>query len=157
MPDTAINTAQPLRLEQGGLLKIVDGATTYELQNREKGTLQIKDGWYGVLRYHNKGEMQVPVEGDEQPSTGRFTLKLTSFDSAQAATLAQQRDTTTGKLKTYSLEVHWPDYKGATTGHKATIANAYLVEGIDIQEGQEFDTVTFAFESSEPKWTIAGY
>jgi hypothetical protein len=157
MPDTAINTAQPLRLEQGGRLRIIDGATTYEVQNRDKGTVQLADGWYEPLRYNNKGEMQVPVEGDEQPSTLRAVVKLTSFDASQLLTVAQQRDTSTGKLKTYSLEIDWPDYKGASTGHKATIANAYFIRPVQIQEGQEFDTVTIEMESSEPKWTLAGY
>jgi len=158
MPDTAINTGQPLRLEQGGLLKLIDGATDpYEIQNREKGTVQLEDGWYEPLRYNNKGQMQVPVEGDERPSTFRATLMLTSTAAGQLLVVSQGRNTAAGLLKVYILEVHWPAYKGATTGHKATIANAYFLKPVQIQEGQEFDTVTIEMESSEPKWTLATY
>lgn len=157
MPDTPINTAQPLRLEQGGLFRLVDiadASAAYEVQNREKGTVQLKDGWYQPLRYTNKGEMQVPVEGDEQPSTLRATLKLTSMEADELLTISQQRNTADGKLRRFTVELQWPEYKGGAVLWSAILTNACFISPVEITEGQEFDTVTLEMESSEPKWLL---
>mgnify|MGYP007117021471 CR=1 FL=1 len=157
MPDTTINSGQPLRFEQGGVLRLSRGGTDYAVVNRDKGTVQFEDGWYDALRYNDRGQMQVPLEGDERPSTLRATVKLTSVATAQLLALAQTRDTSTGKVAVWTVQLDFPAYKGATTGHRFSIANAYFLKPVQVQEGQEFDTVTIEMESSEPNWTLATY
>ena len=152
-----INDGQPLRLEQGGKLRLEDmddADAAYEAVNRDKGTVQLEDGWFEPLRYNDRGQMQVPLEGDERPSTFRATLKLTSADADELLTLAQQIGAT-GLMRKWRVQVVWPRWKGETTNpHTATIENAYFLKPVQVTEGQEFDTVTIEMEASEALWTL---
>lgn len=148
----------PVRIEAGCVLKITDGSTELTMVAKEPGTLEMKDGWYEALPYHDRDELQDPYEGAERPSTFKCTFKFSGGSHANDLYKhLQQRDTSTGKMKLYTITLDVPDYKGASTGDRFSCAKMYLMESPVIKGGREWDLLEVSMQSSEPKWTVATY
>lgn len=151
MANTNINSTKPLILELGGVVRLVDGSSGYDFQQKERGTLEIEPGGYEVLRYQNSGINQIPVEGSEGTTKVRLRVKLTSLAATQIVTLLQARDTATGLVKVYGLEVIWYKTKDpASESHKATLTEVYASAQPKIKAGTDFDTVEIELESNDP-------
>lgn len=156
MPDT--NTAQR-RWEAGGVLKITDGVTEYVVKLVKAGSLRWKDGWYEVLRLVDRGVTQTPYEGDERPSEIEFEVHFTGrHAAADIAKHLSQRDTATGLVKLYTVVCDLPDFKGASVGQRLTWTGCYMVDGgVEVQTGQDFDTLKVKLESKLVQPTTATY
>jgi hypothetical protein len=152
------STNNPIRFEAGGVLNINDGTTDYTVVALEPGTVEMQDGGYEPLPYHDRDELQDPYEGAERPSTFKCQVKFSG--GTGAADLHKHvvtRDTSTGKMKLYTITVKIPDYKGAITGKQASCAKMFLVARPGIKMGVQFDMLELDMQSSEPNWTWATY
>lgn len=152
-----INTKLPMRFESGGEFALLDGATEYTFKQIDPGTLQYEPGGYEPLNYTDRGEQQFPLEGDERLSIIRLQLKLSEFEASKVLALSRARDTGTGKMKAYGLELRWRDYKGATAGDKVTFAatDGYFTKPAMVRAGERFDTVEIEMAFIDPLGTIA--
>ena len=56
-----------------------------------------------------------------------FAAKLVKKHTNDLVDLSQTRNTSAGLMKQWSLDISIPDYKGASTGTKATISNGFSV------------------------------
>lgn len=154
--------ARPIRLKDGGQVYINDGTNVYKLVVREPSTMRVKEGFYEAVTYKDRGEQQIPLEGDEVLSEIDLDLKFTGADDAAGAgadlyNVLKERDTTTGLMKVFTIQVWIPDKKGDTNGSLGSIANCFLREGLEFQEGEQFDMLRARFQSTEPQvtWTSA--
>lgn len=152
----AINDGQPIRFEAGGTITFTDsGSLNVEVNNRERGTLEVQDGGHEVLPFNNKGVMQTPLEGDELPSTIRLRVKLTKKHTNDIITLSQNRDTSTGRVKIYTVVVKWLDHKNVSTFTSHTFAGVYFASKVRVTEGDRFDTVEIMLNSTTALATYA--
>lgn len=133
--------AYPRRIEAGAIITINDGTTTHTVTVVEPGSFRFKAGFYKALEYTDRGVMQTPLEGDEQPGEVEFSFKYTGSASAtDLKKFLQSRTTGTGLMKMYTWVIKNPDYKGAATGEQITLANCFLGDGApEIKAGTEFD------------------
>lgn len=156
-----INNAQPIRIEGGGKLVISNGTTDFTIHNIDTGSIAFEPGGYEVLEYTNYGEMQVPLEGNEQPSKITIKCKMVKQDATNNLdALSNARNTSGGSgglVKTYSIWSDTPDYKGATTGVRHSFANCYFLKPVKITRGVQFDMLEMELGSSEPSFTIVTY
>lgn len=156
MATTPINNTQPIRFEAGGTATFTDSAALdVEVNNREKGTLEVEQGGYEVLDYQNKGLNQIPLEGDQVMSRIRMRMKLTKKGTNDIMSLSQARDTTTGLVKVYTLVVRWLDHKNVATYTQHTFTNVFFTRPARIVEGTRFDTVEVEMMSTNPQSTYA--
>jgi hypothetical protein len=148
----------PIRHQAGGVLKITDGTTEYTFVALEPGSVEIEDGGYEPLAYLDRDELQDPFEGNERASRFKCTIKFSGGSNAgDMLKHLTQRDTSTGKMKLYTITVDFPDYKGAATGDRATCAKCYIPTPPKIKTGERFDMLEIEMLSSEPKFTWAAY
>ncbi len=142
------STATLRRFEAGGVLTINDGTTAYDIVAVEPGTLEWQEGFYKPLEYTDRGAIQTPYEGDEQPSRIKVRVKYTgSHAAADVRKHVVSRDTSTGKMKMYTVTIKNPDYKGAITGEQLQWANCWLSSPARVSAGQDFDHVEVEFMS----------
>lgn len=154
MSDTAKNTAQPIRFEAGGILRLVDGASSYVFAALEPGSLEIDAGGYEPLNYTDRGEQQAPLEGDERLTTVKVRAKLTRGTGAgELVTLSSARDATAGLMKIYQLEIEIPHFKGASAKQKMVLANTYFTKPAMVKASERYDTVELEMQSTEPNPT----
>lgn len=151
----AINTAVPIRFETGGILRLTDSTTDYDIENRETGTLRIVAGGYELYGYKNKGITQTPVEGDENISVITASVKLTSVASGQLLALAQARDTATGLVKLYtSLLIAIPRFKDSTDYEQWLFNGVWFPSQPVVTSGTELDTVELTVHSKDALPTL---
>lgn len=152
-----INATQAIRFEAGGILRIYDGASIdVTVINREKSTLVIRPGGYEPVTYQDRGVNQVPLEGDERESVLEFAAKLVKKHTNDLMDLSQTRGT--GLFKMWSADISIPDYKGASTGTKATLSECYFPVPAEVVEGgARYDTVRIQLASNNPHITWAAY
>lgn len=154
-----INTTQAIRFEAGGILRIYDGASIdVTLINREKGSMVIRPGGYEPVKYQDRGVNQVPLEGDERESVFEIAAKLTKKHTNDLVDLSQTRNTAAGLMKQWSVDISIPDYKGASTGTKATLTECHFSTPVEIQDGGAgTDTVRVQLVSNNPHITWVAY
>lgn len=145
-----VNQGLPIRLEANGVIQLVDGVTEYDIFALEPGTVEIHPGFYEPLTYKDRGEQQPPLEGDEQLSTVRLTLKLTTLQASEVYAILTSR-ASDGKMKLFSFVAKWKDTKHGGTYEVATIANCFLSNGAPvIRTSDRFDLLEIEMMSIEP-------
>lgn len=146
------------RIEAGAILTFNDGTTTWTFTSIRPGTLRWKAGHHKPLNFTERGEQQFPYEGDEQLS--EFELDVL-YAGAQATDdvgkFLLARDTTTGKMKSWTIVLKNPTLKGSVTGEQITWANSYLMDGLEFNAGTEFDQLKCKMGSTEPYPAVATY
>lgn len=161
MAEAAINDKLPVRIDASGGLFLDDGTTQHDINNLDGSSVELGPGWYEILRFKNKGLNQVPLEGDEQPSTLKFRCKCTAPGSSNLATIAVGRETSganAGKVKTFGVYVKHPDAKGSATGVKYSFTQCYFVTPPRLRGGgADFDYWEFEMESTNPTYTRTTY
>jgi hypothetical protein len=147
------------RVEAGAIITVSDGTTTNTLTCLEPGTWKFKAGFYKALEWTDRGVLQVPYEGDEQPGELELSVKYTgSANAADLKKFLQTRDTATGKMKMYTWTIKNPDYKGAATGELITLSNCFLGDGApEIKAGNEFDMISVKMKHNVALETATTY
>lgn len=147
------------RIEAGAIITINDGTTTNTLTALEPGTYRFKAGWYKALEWTDRGVLQTPYEGDEQPGEVEFSCKYSGSNNAlDLKKFMQSRDTTTGKMKLYTIVIKNPDYKGAATGEQITLTGCYLSDGApEIKAGAEFDMISVKMKHNAAQESTTTY
>lgn len=147
MADTTINNGSPLRFEAGGVFRLTDGATDYAIVNRDRGTLQIEEGGYEVLRYRDRDANKLPLRGGEEPTKIKLTMKLTSLNTADIVALSKKKESAKNLMYSFAVAIEWPDTDATATIHKRSFASAYFVKPAMVKEGADFDTVEIEMEA----------
>lgn len=161
MAEAAINDKLPVRIDAGGGLFLDDGTTQHDIYALDGSSVTITPGGYEPLRRKDKGQMVATLEGDERPTTISFRVKCTAAGSSNLQVLAEGRETSGsngGLMKVFTVYIKHPDYKGASTGYKSSIANCSFVGRASFKGGgPDFDMWEFEMESTEPVLTRASY
>lgn len=147
------------RIEAGAILTFNDGTTTWTFTSVERGTLEWEHGGYKPLPFTERGILQTPYEGDERQ--GKLSLKV-KYAGAQATDdvgkFLQTRDTTTGKMKMWTIVLKNPTVKGGATGEQITFPTAYLAEGgLKFKAGTEYDMLEIEMVLNGPTATPTTY
>lgn len=151
--------SSPRRIEAGAIITCNDGTTTNTLTVLEPGTYRFKPGWYKALEYTDRGVLQTPLEGDEQPGELELSVKYTgSNNAADLKKFLQTRTTGTGLMKLYTWVIKNPDYKGAATGEQITLTGCYLSDGApEVKAGTEFDLLNVKMKHNAAQETTTTY
>lgn len=153
-----INDGKPIAFEQGGKIALTDSGTEHVFVNRERGTLQVEDGGYEVLEWHDRGTPKLPREGSGQYSTVRLSLKLTKLEATSLVSLSKKRAAAPGDVYEYtSLVITFPIDKGLAAGTKRTYTGVFFARPAVIREGQELDTIELEMKSILPLGTDAAH
>ena len=131
------------RFESNGVLEI--GADV--VKNMNSGSLSWTFPIRQRLEYADRGEQQVPIEGDGQLCEIRFTVKAgvhVTNGIVNALTVASN----TNAAKTFAIDVTIPTLHGAAVGESYAWAAAWLAEPPQLQTGADFDTISFVLKST---------
>lgn len=146
-----INNGKPLAFEQGGILTLTDGSDVWTVINRERGTLQVDEGGYQVVEWHDRGTPKLPREGSGIPSRIRLTLKLTKLESDSLADLSKKRAAAPGDVYPFdSMVIEFVLDKTPTAFSKREFTGVHFARPAVVREGQELDTVELEFLSTDP-------
>ncbi len=153
MPDKNINNTTPRRFLNGGKIVISDAVDNFTVFNVEDGSVSIQDGRRAVQQDTDRGTLQTPTLGDEQPSRVEFAVKFTGEHGADTLQkLASFAAVTDGKPPLYTVTITWYDDIGQTAGKAVTYTNCYFAESPTIQTagaGAERDTARFTMLSTD--------
>lgn len=125
MASTPVN-ATPKRFENGGVIKLVDGSDDYPILNVEAGTIEIVDPIREAVEYTDRGVQQQPLEGDDVQGSIRVSVKNGAFTGAASLRGLLATAGSTGLVKEYGIIIDIADYRGASTGQRITVTNAYM-------------------------------
>lgn len=155
MPAYNINASARV-FEHGGRIIFVEGADTYTVLLVDEGTLEWSAGMWQTKTLLDRGSLQDPLEGNEQPTTVAFNVKFTSgTDSKELQNLLpSQKTSPDGKRRQFVVRVELPTYKGSSSGEKITFAKC-TVESLRVTAGAMFDTMRIELLDHEPKPTVA--
>lgn len=140
MPD--IN-ATVKRFENGGIVEIVDGATTHTVLNIEPGSLRVTPPKKGVVEFTDRGTPQTPVVGDDTYARLSFSAKLGKLLSDSLLTLSRAEAAASNNPKAFTVRVKFPAYRGApnsTAGNEQiTFSNAFFTSAPALVAGSTLD------------------
>ena len=160
----------PTRNLRDGQLAINDGSPSPNTI-----TLALDEGdlvWTERSRVVNvldRGDLSHMRQGDEQPVTGRFTLKFVEFISSGApadptpyevlnriGAAASWTSTNDDNGDVYTLELVFTITNPDPSGSDETVTFAKLCPArIELSEGDEYDTLSVEFQDFETAPTIA--
>lgn len=140
MPD--IN-ANPLRFENGGVLEIIDGATTYTVLHLLPGSgYEITPPTRENITFTDRATQQHARVGDRTLGEIQIRCRLGRFEATDLYDLLMA-DGTGGLVKEYTLVFKWPDEGGGGAGVKLTCANVFADRTtVRLSAGQEFDEIS---------------
>lgn len=138
------------RIEAGAVITFGDGSDVYTLKLLEPGTYEEEIGFYEPLNFTDRGEQQFPLEGDERPSRVRLSAKYTGLHDAKDLGKVLRARADNGKMKSWTIAISEPDYKGAVTGQKKTWSNCYITS-LRVRAGTQWDLIEVEFGSIEPE------
>lgn len=132
-----------IRFEAGGILELVDGATTHTILNLWPGTIRYTMPFVQPLPRTDRSVQQQPLEGDKQLAEIEFELYLTKDTTNQIVDLADDRTSPASNLvKEYTVNVKYAESQGASTGTVRAFSNAFFREAPQVQHGTDYDKVT---------------
>lgn len=123
MTTTSTNLT-PTRFQNGGYVMIADSSNLIAILNigEDDGAISIKPGARETIMYRDRGVLQDPDEGDDQP--GELTLKVryTSALSANDLEKYLRQAGTANKKKLFKFFIGFADSRSATTGKEWTLS-----------------------------------
>lgn len=151
MPDVNVNTGDGRRFENGGRIKISNGADVFIVANIEAGSLTWANGGREVQQDLDRGELLDPTYGDKRPSTIEFGIRFATTHGAQSlASLMETATITDGKPRLYTLIVELFDDIGQSAGESLTWAESYFTSNMNMSAagaGAGRDTARFSMAS----------
>lgn len=145
MPD--INTSVR-RFENGGILDLVESATTNTIKNIVAGSLRWMPSMRERITYKDRGVQQTPLPGDDTLSEIEVEVRIGSYAASTLYALLMTADATSGALQVFdSLIIRIPAGRGATTGETLTWSDVWLAEPPQWQAGAEIDTLRFKMQA----------
>ena len=119
------------RFENGGILEIVDGATTHTVLNINPGSLSITPPKKAPIEFMDRGVPQTPIVGDDSYARLAFSAKLGKLLADSLLSLSRAEAAASNNPKTFTVRVKFPAYRGApnsTAGNEQiTMSNAYFI------------------------------
>lgn len=135
-----------IRFESGGILELVDGATTHTILNIAPGSIEYTLPFVQPLTRTDRAVQQQPHEGDKQLGDFKVELYLTKDTTTQLVDLVDDRASSTNLVKEYTVNIKYADYQGAATGTIRAMSNAFFTEPPRVQHGTDFDKVTLTMK-----------
>lgn len=133
-----------IRFEAGGILELVDGATTHTILNLSPGSISYSTPFVQPLPRTDRSVQQQPLEGDKSLGEISFEVYLTKDTTNQLVDMADDRTTVASNLvKEYTVNIKYADHQTATTGTIRACSNAFFAESPKVQHGADYDKVTF--------------
>ena len=134
-----VNAASGLRtFENGGVLNIVDGATTSTVLNLTEGSVKWKAAMRERIEWKDRGVIQTPGEGDDTPSDVEFEVFMGSVQSSTELyqLLTKVKSSPDGFVQVFtSVVIKLPGYRGASTGESITFGSCWLMENVEWEPG----------------------
>lgn len=133
-----------IRFEAGGILELVDGATTHTILNLAPGSISYTMPFVQPLPRTDRSVQQQPLEGDKQLGEVSFEVYLTKDTTNQLVDMVDDRISPASNLvKEYTVNLKYPDHQTASTGTIRACSNAFFAEPPKVQHGADYDKVTF--------------
>lgn len=132
-----------IRFEAGGILELVDGATTHTILNLSPGSIRYTLPFVAPLPRTDRSVQQQPLEGDKQLGEVEFEVYLTKDTTTQLVDLVDDRASASNLVKEYTVNLKYPNHQTDTTGTIRALSNAFFVEAPQVQHGADYDKVRF--------------
>lgn len=147
MADT--NTGTAIRWENGGVLRVINGATESEILLVEAGTISWQSGLREGIVITDRSDLVSVKSGDERPSTISFDAKVgnTTF-STVLGSLLKPADAA-GQKTLVTIEIEYSVASGTNTSLGVRFADCWLPDGETYNAGGpgSVDTVSFTANS----------
>lgn len=141
----AVNAhATVYRFEDGGTAILTTATDTITVKNIIPGSLKVMESTRGRFEYTDRSVQQRPKETDDGLCKLSFSVRgldFTTATSLYALSAAVNASAGTVPIIATGLEVKVPNYRGAATGQKITMANVWFDKVPVIQTNQEVDTI----------------
>lgn len=155
-----VNSGKPVRFRDGGQIILDPGGDDETILNIVDGTYSERIGMRTPIVDRSRGAMAANVrEGDEQPCEIAFDVKYTSDAPAShlRGILTARKDTPDGYVLQRDVRVIQPAHAAATTGESRTFKDCFVLPPLEIQEGEEFDTLRVRLQSPHPEPVVAAW
>lgn len=135
--------ANPRRFENSGTAVLTTAADTITVANVEPGSVKVMEGQRTRLEYTDRSVQQTPLEGDDTLCRVSFSVRgldFTTATSLYALAAGVSAAATTVPTQATGLVLSWPNYRGASTGQKITMANCWFDKVPEIQTSDQLDS-----------------
>lgn len=142
-----INATARRIFENAGVLTITISASAYIVLQIVPGSVKFRPGMARRVPQVDRGVISTPMEADAQPSEVEFQVYATVYTTSEIYSKIVAAAGSNGlAFIVDSIEVKTPANRLASTGDKATFANAWLNEMPEFQTGADGDTWSFKFQ-----------
>lgn len=157
MADTVINNA-PIRFGTGGVLRIIDGATSYTPNYLKEGSIRVTVGMQNKHQVNDRENLPAPIAGAKNLSRVAFRVRCGQLDATglMAILSNQIKASPDAYIKEFTVQLDIPNYQGASAGKRLPFTNCAVVPGsLQWEEGTEYDEIAWEMDSRDhaPAWT----
>lgn len=139
------------RWEAGGVLTINESGAQV-VKNIMGGSLLWRPLRRTPVMYRDRGVIQTPLEGDDEPTEIEFTVHGGSYLTADLhGILSTTGSTTTGLVNLFdTVVIRIPVARAGATGEDITFTNCWVTERPEVRHGgeNELDTVAWKMASA---------